>query len=76
MTKSPQGEAAQALVDHLRECRGVKAAIVGDTGVDMTATVQKLIAAGWTYDGTEYINGKRIRYLRMPEGYDPERSQP
>lgn len=60
------GAAAQNLVDHLKRCRGVKAAVVGDTGVDMTPTVESMLAAGWTYGGVEYIGGKRIRYLLAP----------
>jgi hypothetical protein len=54
------------LADHLAQCRQVDAALVGGTGVDMTETVQMLIAAGWTYKGTEYVAGKRVRYLAPP----------
>lgn len=56
----------EALVEHLKECRGIDAALVGGADVDMTPTVQMLLDAGWTYDGTEYMDGKRIRYLKAP----------
>lgn len=57
---------AQELADHLKDCRGVGAVLAGDTGVDMTPTVEMLLADGWTYAGTEYVAGKRIRYLNPP----------
>lgn len=55
-------EAAE-LAQHLKD-RGTDAMIVIDG--DGTSTVEKLLAAGWTYQGTESAYGKRIRYLRAP----------
>ena len=66
-TKDPAAE----LAEHLTACRKVDAAIVGGMGVDMTPTVERLIAEGWEYNGTEYVAGKRIRYLTPPPGWMP-----
>lgn len=58
--------AAQRLVDHLVECREVDAAVVVDGSAD------ELVAGGWTFEGTEYVEGKRVRYLVPPPGWMPE----
>jgi hypothetical protein len=66
------GESAAAdLAAHLDECRTVDALIVGDAGVDMTPILQQMIDEGWTYGGTEYVAGKRVRYLTPPPGWEP-----
>lgn len=54
------------LVKHLIECRKVDAAIVQDGDAD--DLVARLIADGWTYEGVEYVAGKRVRYLIPPPG--------
>jgi hypothetical protein len=57
----------QAVVDHMTRCHPVGAAIVFDGNAD--DTVAKLLAAGWTWtEGTttEYVAGKRLRYLTPP----------
>jgi len=56
----------EALVEHLKECRQVDAAVVADG--DATELVERLIAEGWTYEGVEYLAGKRVRYLVPPPG--------
>jgi len=61
---------AAELVDHLKGCRKVDAVITGDGNLD--DVVNTLIAAGWTSDGVEYVDGKRLRYLIPPPGTDPE----
>ena len=61
---------AQELVEHLRDCRKVSALIAGDGNLDHV--VDDLIAEGWTFDGVEYVEGKRVRYLLPPPGWDPE----
>lgn len=63
------GRAAGELVDHLTRRRGVSAAVVGTEAIDMTPVVESLIAAGWTYEGAEYVGGKRVRYLTPPDGW-------
>lgn len=55
---------ADRLVDHLVDCRDAGAAIVVDGNGD--GVVATLIAAGWTYGGTEHVEGKRVRYLTPP----------
>lgn len=55
---------AAELADHLKNCRKVDAVIAGDG--DLTETVETMLAAGWTYEGVEYVEGKRIRYLKAP----------
>ncbi len=55
---------AEDLVEHLAQCRDVSAAIVADG--DATDLVQTLIDQGWTYEGVEYVAGKRVRYLVPP----------
>lgn len=55
---------ADALTAHLRDCRKVDAVVAGDG--DLTDMVTSLLAAGWTYEGTEYVGGKRVRYLVPP----------
>lgn len=62
----PELDPVEALVEHLKECRQVDAAIVADG--DATELVDELVAAGWTYEGTEYVEGKRVRYLVPPPG--------
>lgn len=57
-----------AFVDHLKRCRGVGGVVAMDRGVSSDPTVAKLIAEGWTFEGEERLMGKRIRYLRPPEG--------
>lgn len=66
----PTGLAAQRLVDHLVECREVDAAVVVDGNAD--ELVAKMVAEGWTFEGTEYVEGKRVRYLVPPPGWMPE----
>lgn len=56
----------EALVEHLKECRQVDAAIVADGNAD--ELLARLIGEGWTYDGVEYVAGKRVRYLVPPPG--------
>jgi hypothetical protein len=56
----------EALVEHLKHCREVDAAIVADGNAD--ELVASLIEQGWTYEGTEYVEGKRVRYLVPPPG--------
>lgn len=56
----------EALVDHLKHCREVDAAIVMDGNAD--ELVAGLLAQGWTYEGVEYVGGKRVRYLVPPPG--------
>lgn len=58
-----------ALVSHLTECRKVDAVIAADGNAD--DLVSRMIADGWTYDGVEYVAGKRIRYLTPPPGVLP-----
>lgn len=60
---------ARELVEHLRDCREVDAVIAGDG--DLTGVVGQLLAAGWTYSGTEYVEGKRVRYMIAPESQGP-----
>lgn len=55
---------AEELVGHLRDCRDVNAVIAGDG--DLTDVIATMIAAGWKYSGTEYVEGKRVRYLIAP----------
>lgn len=68
MSKHREGErdGAEALVEHLKECRQVDAAIVADGNADELVT--RLISEGWTYEGVEYVEGKRVRYLVPPPG--------
>lgn len=65
---------AEELADHLKNCRGVDAVIAGDGNLD--EVVNTLIAAGWTFDGVEYVEGKRCRYLVPPAGWSPEDGLP
>lgn len=60
---------ADALVEHLVECRQVDAAIVANGNAD--ELVARLIEDGWTYEGVEYVEGKRVRYLVPPPGVMP-----
>lgn len=55
---------ADVLVEHLRECRNASAAVVFDGSAD--ATVEAMIAAGWTLGVTEYVAGKRVRMMTPP----------
>jgi hypothetical protein len=57
------------LVAHLKDCRQVDAVIAQDGNAD--DLVASLMAAGWTYDGVEYVAGKRVRYLTPPPGWIP-----
>jgi hypothetical protein len=66
MTDRDGSTPAESLVNHLKKCRKTGGALVGDAGVDMTPVVAEMIAAGWRYEGTEYIDGKRVRYLAPP----------
>jgi hypothetical protein len=61
---------AAELVEHLKECRKVDSVVAGDG--DLTEVVASMLAAGWTYDGVEYVEGKRVRYLVAPPGYKIE----
>lgn len=56
---------AQELVDHLKNCRNAGAVIAGDG--DLTDVVDTMLKAGWTADGVEYVEGKRVRYLVPPK---------
>lgn len=60
---------AEALAEHLVECREVDAAVVVDGNAD--ELVAKMLAEGWTYGGVEYVQGKRVRYLAPPPGWMP-----
>jgi hypothetical protein len=60
---------AEELVEHLKECRKVDVAVVKDGNAD--DLVARMIAEGWTYDGVEYVAGKRVRYLTPPPGVMP-----
>jgi hypothetical protein len=72
---SAEGEAAAGrLADHLKNCRGVDAVIAGDGNLD--EVVNTMIAAGWTFNGVEYVEGKRVRYLVPPPGWRPEDGTP
>jgi hypothetical protein len=62
-------EGPEALVEHLTRCRKVDAAIVQDGNAD--DLVARLIEQGWTYEGVEYVAGKRVRYLVPPPGVIP-----
>jgi len=57
----------QDVVDHLRKCARVDAAIVVDGNAD--PVIAELLAAGWTWEGrpAEQVGGKRIRYLTPPK---------
>lgn len=55
---------ADVLVDHLRDCLGAKAAVVFDGSAD--ATVDAMIAAGWTLGETHHVAGKRVRMMTPP----------
>lgn len=56
---------AEKMADHLKD-RGAEAAIVVDG--DGAPAVEALIAAGWTTAAeTEFVYGKRVRYLKAPE---------
>lgn len=57
-------QGAEALVEHLAQCREVSAAIVADGNAD--ELVDRLISEGWAYEGVEYVEGKRVRYLVPP----------
>jgi hypothetical protein len=59
----------EELVEHLRDYRGVDSVIAGDG--DLTEVVESMLAAGWTYSGTEYVAGKRVRYLLAPDDQGP-----
>lgn len=65
----PYQDGASALVEHLAQCRGVDAAIVADGNAD--DLVDQLLTQGWTYEGVEYVAGKRVRYLVPPTGVLP-----
>ena len=62
---TPDGS-PQRLADHLVNCRKVDAAVVVNGSAD--DLVAQMIAAGWTYEGAEYVEGKRVRYLVPPGG--------
>jgi hypothetical protein len=58
---------ADILAEHMAECTDAKAAIVVDGSAD--EIVARLLAAGWTMDErVDHVAGKRIRFLRTPEG--------
>jgi hypothetical protein len=56
--------AAAELADHLKNCRKTDAVIAGDGNLD--DVVSTMLAAGWTFGGIEYVEGKRVRYLVAP----------
>lgn len=62
--------AARRLADHLKDCRQVDAAVVVDGNAD--ELVAKMLAEGWTFEGSEHVEGKRVRYLVPPPGWMPE----
>lgn len=66
MSVNGELDGPEALVEHLKECRQVDAAIVQDGNAD--ELVARLIGEGWTYEGVEYVAGKRVRYLVPPAG--------
>ena len=70
----PELDPVEALVEHLKECRQVDAAVVADG--DASELVAGLIEQGWTYEGTEYVEGKRVRYLVPPPGVVLGEAQP
>jgi hypothetical protein len=56
---------AEAVVEHLAECTGAKAAIIVDGSAD--EVIARLTAAGWgVSDRMDYVGGKRIRYITVP----------
>jgi hypothetical protein len=62
-------DGAQVVADHLANCAQAAAALVVDGNADLE--IAKLLAAGWTWTegmSTEYVAGKRIRYLTPPGG--------
>jgi hypothetical protein len=66
-------DGAQVVADHLANCTPATAALVVDGNADLE--IAKLLAAGWTWtEGreTEYVAGKRIRYLSPPAWDSPE----
>lgn len=55
---------AQEMADHLRGGHKVQGVIAGDGCLDDVA--QTMLDAGWTCEGVEYIEGKRVRYMVAP----------
>lgn len=56
---------ADAVAEHLSQCTDAQAAIVVDGSAD--EVIAGLMAAGWTaYERTDYVAGKRIRFLSPP----------
>lgn len=64
---------AQELADHLKNCRKTDFVVAGDGNLD--EVVETLLAAGWTPDGIEYVEGKRVRYLVPPPGFKIENNE-
>lgn len=57
---------AEIIVDHLKNCTDARAALVVDGNAD--EIIERLHAAGWGLEEkVEYIGGKRIRYMTLPE---------
>lgn len=53
------------LIEHMTVCRGAQAVIVVDGSADQV--IAGMLAAGWTLqEGTDYVAGKRIRFLSLP----------
>lgn len=57
-------EAGRVIAEHMKT-RGVSSAVVVDGSAD--DIIARFTAEGWELDeGTDYVSGKRIRYLRPP----------
>lgn len=58
---------AEILAEHVAGCTGADAAIVVDGNAD--SVIEALVADGWELtDRVEYVEGKRIRYVRVRTG--------
>lgn len=56
---------ADILVEHIKECTDAQAAIVVDGSAD--EVIDRMGEAGWLLEErTDYIAGKRIRFLKPP----------
>jgi len=64
---------AEEVCEHLASCAMIDAAFVQLAG-SADETVQVLLNEGWTWDErpTEYVAGKRLRYLRAPGALDEQ----
>ena len=61
---------AQEIAAHLRDCTDAQAALVCDGNAD--EVVARMVAAGWKLrERVDFIGGKRIRFLEIPEKEEP-----